>query len=185
MHIKEALNSDKLTYEKLNNVVKNSESHVSFFGTRYITAKGYEGSINLDKVVRIAQNNLMRNWNFDMQERALGKKIYNVLSIHYNHTDEIVKSSNLFTKFLFWIKNVGFMDGVYSTRWFFDEEYCSAYDYFTHDQVTRDLPHLDSQKVSNDPWILSSTLNKDLYDGVQSFSGSPNRYCIKEELLKA
>ncbi|NGX60534.1 MAG: hypothetical protein KR126chlam3_01710 [Chlamydiae bacterium] len=94
-------------FDDLLTLANKAQPHLSFWGQRYVTFKGYDGYLNLDALPKKI-NNLakQKRYEFTEQERETGKQLHNtyrnVILLSYFQ----VEMSNWLTYFLVAIRNL-------------------------------------------------------------------------------
>jgi hypothetical protein len=104
-NVKEALHVLVEINEKFAN--KKFYSDVTFWGTRVLKEKGHSSSVKLDKISGLVKE--MCDIAIDdltPQERIAGVEMVRKLKQFYENTDIQLKTKNIFTRFLVWIREL-------------------------------------------------------------------------------
>ncbi len=96
------------SYEKLCEISKSSTPKLSFWGSQYIIVDGYERTLGIDDITKRLFELVGKNYEFDEEERALGKTIASRIDFIYNDIDSQIRFSNLFTKILAILRSLCF-----------------------------------------------------------------------------
>lgn len=112
MKIRDHVNSPEFANDipSIRGLLEKAQGKVSFWGTRVITVKGYEGSIALDALARkvfVAGKKRSVEGGLTEQERAAEPKIMNKLNRLYRDTDTQISKSHWFTRLLSWARECG------------------------------------------------------------------------------
>lgn len=105
----------------LEDALKGTDAHVSYLGTRYISSRNLKGSVSLDKVIIAATkvfDAYRKNWAFSNNERKVFKALEEKIDLFYEKTDSIIKYSDIFTKFLVWLREFSVLP--YTNRFFWE-----------------------------------------------------------------
>ena len=94
------------SYEALCALAEKAEPKISFWGAQYLVVEGYESSLDIDSVVRRMSALVKKNHEFNQIERSYGKRIASRVSYIYEKSDEILKTCNLFTKILVFLRSL-------------------------------------------------------------------------------
>lgn len=97
--------SKTTSYEKLYDFSMKVEPEISFWGARYIVAKGYAGSLDIDSITQRTFELFDKNQEFNELERIYGKKISKRIDTIYCKSDEMSETCNLFTKILLFFRS--------------------------------------------------------------------------------
>lgn len=104
------------------NLINASCTKTTFWGSRIIKINGFTGSVYLDDIARkILKAGRERSDADDLTitERMSGMEIVKKLQKFYCDTDIKIQNSNLFTKFLNWIREFSCIP--YTTRFYLEE----------------------------------------------------------------
>lgn len=85
------------TFASLRPIVEQADVHLSFFGSRYVTVRGYEGYLTLDAIPKRVFEMLRQQPNIDEQENSHGRALEDRMTRIYERSDELVAQSNCFT----------------------------------------------------------------------------------------
>lgn len=92
-------------YPGVKGVVDNASAHISFWGSRYITAKGYEGSLTLKTLVsHIRDVIITKDFHIKQEDRPIGLEISARITALYDESDEKLKNAWLITRILCWLR---------------------------------------------------------------------------------
>lgn len=96
MDIKQVLPTIE-TFADLRPIVENADVHLSFWGSRYVTVRGFEGYLLLDDLPEHIFLMLHRRPNSRTEEMNHGVAIQDKINILYDKSDEQVYRGNPFT----------------------------------------------------------------------------------------
>lgn len=103
MGIKKILESVS-SFTELKPLACKAKVHVSFWGTRYITVLGYEGTLPIDALAGKVLELVKKNPHFDETERECGKAIVYPIDMLYRNSDRMAKIRNCFTRLLLFLR---------------------------------------------------------------------------------
>jgi hypothetical protein len=146
--LQDAISRSDLTLPQIDQILSKSQASVDFWGTRKVTAEGFEGSVRMVDVARrlLDFSDAGPEKHFTLEERKAGVRSLKKMEQHYEETDQMQSSSNPLTYiFVFFQKLLG-MNGEsfipYNERWFiqYDWEASSRFQGYTNYQFYRDFP---------------------------------------------
>lgn len=111
------------TFSDLRPITEQADVHLSFWGSRYLTVNGYEGSLPIDSLVEHLYKMLRQRPNFDDTENRHGIVIENRIDHFYEKSDDLVNHSNCFTMLIVRISD--FVSSIYTTL--FKGQYTTRY----------------------------------------------------------
>jgi hypothetical protein len=90
------------TYQALYLIAKEAQPHLSFWGARYVTVKGYEGILPLDAFVKRVSEMVIQNPGYELNNQNLEIRAVVGIAIDniYDVSDLQVKTASCFTRFL-------------------------------------------------------------------------------------
>ncbi len=142
MNIKEKLNDPNLTFEDLDNLLDQAQAEVSFWGGRKVMVQGYEADISIDFLSDLVYSIICRNWDYDETERFRGRNIAAKITQFYSKTDDKIKNSNFFTRFLNFIRELNL--NSHTPRWKWEEREIVAtknlFEFYTKNQWLQAFP---------------------------------------------
>ncbi len=103
--------------------LENAEVQVGILGSRYVTSRSLNGCVSLDKIVASANEvfyKFRETWDYSKEERIKFKAIEEKIDSLYKRSDELIKSSNIFTKFCNWLREFSF--SPYTARFYWETE---------------------------------------------------------------
>lgn len=111
MDIKQVLPTIQ-TFADLRPIVENADAHLSFWGSRYVTIRGFEGYLLLDDLpehifVLLHQHPIM----LSLEEHNHGRVIQDRINVIYKRSDELVDQSNFLTWMMVAISSIS--DQIY------------------------------------------------------------------------
>lgn len=92
------MNAD--SYQILDQLIQGSEVELSFFGSRLVSVRGYDGTVSLDALVEKTFALSQPNANFSIETCKAALQSHVKLIDHYETSDEMIKASwNIFIIF--------------------------------------------------------------------------------------
>jgi len=129
---------------ELHKIVATPHVHLSFWGQRYVTIDGFEGSLHIDDLSSWVIEYINQNPHFDEIERASGAVLAKMIDKIYEESDQQVKQSYLITRFFTELRECRFPKGPWNfchTRWLWSDAeelnvdcYNQVFDFYTHRQ---------------------------------------------------
>ena len=146
-------------------IVRNASAEFSFWGARYVSVEGYDGSLSVDALAERIEELVDKNYEFDETERACGKEITSLIDRIYVDSDKAHKHACFLSKLFYIIRQVLANIFYYKcnppmTRYLW--EYCSEnklFEYYTRQQYINvfKIPPIDE----DDPdWTQSNSLDR-------------------------
>lgn len=89
-------------FEELRNIINKSKIHLSFFGCYYYTVQNHHGYLTGIDAFTVHLMKLIKqmNYEFNEQQREIGKEIKNKIDSFYQQADKLHAKSCLFTRTL-------------------------------------------------------------------------------------
>ncbi|PIS00848.1 MAG: hypothetical protein COT84_05200 [Chlamydiae bacterium CG10_big_fil_rev_8_21_14_0_10_35_9] len=125
MKIQQTLYSIK-TFRELAPIAEKASAHLSLLGDRYVTVEGYEGFLSLDDLADKVKELVMRKVPWTEENRQLGTQISDHVMHVYSQIFLKIKSSNVITKGLDWLRH----DGTILDWFRREDEHTRSYKYF-------------------------------------------------------
>ena len=96
MKINECLEKTQ-SFAELRKIVEKSQPNLSFFGSRYITVEGYEGTLPINSLAKRVLEIRNKDFEFDEIERSHGHYIVHKINEIHNKSELQIEQSNRFT----------------------------------------------------------------------------------------
>ncbi len=123
------------SYEKLCEIAEKSELKISFWGSEYIVVKDFEGSLSIDAITKRLFELIRKNYEFNESNRDIGKRIAYKINSIYDKSDEILKTCNLFTKILVFLRGLFGLDISWRNWELYEEK--NVFEYYTRSQFNK------------------------------------------------
>ncbi|PIS00538.1 MAG: hypothetical protein COT84_06980 [Chlamydiae bacterium CG10_big_fil_rev_8_21_14_0_10_35_9] len=107
MQIQSALNNVQ-TFNELLPIAERATSHISFFGSRYVTVRGYEGFLEIDALIEKVEEIIARKPLWSEETRSAGKRVLLEKSRLYSQYYKKKKNCNWIT-WIFLLARTGFI----------------------------------------------------------------------------
>jgi hypothetical protein len=139
----QAVVSNASSFSELLPIAERAEPHLSFWGSRYITVAGYEGSIDIDDLASHTLQLLSQfRFEFSLAEHEAGKRLAaRIDTIYYEHHRQ-VDESHCFTRILLALRTwpcaifnyLAYGDRGMLMKWRGQEQSNDLFNYYTRAQ---------------------------------------------------
>lgn len=93
------------SFEEWASLLKEVKEEVSFFGTQYLYAEGYPGTVDIHAACRVSRSLINKSFEFSKKERLAGREVVKLTDKIYEDNDKRMKSKNFITKIICFIRS--------------------------------------------------------------------------------
>jgi hypothetical protein len=182
MDIQAAVSSAR-SFSELRLIAERAEPHFSFWGSRYVTASGYEGTLDIDALASRTMELLDQfNFEFSLAEHNAGKRLAARIDRIYDEHNDQVDQADCFTRVLDVLRNFPcaffnfliYGDRGVVVRWRGHSDSNHSFDYYTRMQFQNAF-HMSPEEAESRGFI----------GGRRSgwAGGPPDRWKADEQIL--
>lgn len=86
-------------------LLKEVKEEVSFFGTQYLYAEGYKGTVDIHAACRVSRSLVNKSFEFSKKERLAGREVVKLTDKIYKDHDKRMSNKNFITKIICFIRS--------------------------------------------------------------------------------
>ncbi len=169
------------SFSELLPIAERAEPHFSFWGSRYVSVSGYEGTLDIDALAaRTMELRRQLNFGFSLAEHTAGKRLAERIDRIYDDHQWQVSQANCFTRVLDFLRGfpcalfnyLAYKDRGVIIRWRGQEQRNNSFDYYTRAQF-QDAFHMSPEEAERRNYVQSCT-------NIAGWTGPPDIWLVKE-----